>query len=133
MPANAVDSRRPRHAALFRNDKGGLEIRHFATATDAARASAAIETGPQPSAEELQTVIGKRGGDMRSTDFARRLGIHPRTVRRMYARRELPGAREHGERILLVPAHLLRLALAYGLRHVGRLARLGQLAAPVRR
>jgi hypothetical protein len=64
---------------------------------------------------------------MRSPQFARRLGVHPRTVRRCFARKGLPGAVEHGPRLLLIPVRLLRLAEAYGLRWVETEARAGRL------
>lgn len=112
--------------ALVRNDRGGLEARRFATAADAAAVSCAREL---PTPDDIHAVTGTRRGEMTSTAFAKALGIHPRTVRRLYARGGLPGAKEHGERILLVPTHLLRLATAYGLRQVERMARAGLLNA----
>ena len=66
---------------------------------------------------------------MRHSAFAARLGIHPRTIRRQFQRGGLPGAVEHGERILLIPAHLVRLAETYGLRGVERLALAGLISA----
>ena len=62
---------------------------------------------------------------MRHTDFARGLGISPRTVRDVFKRGGLPGAVEHSAYILMVPTHLFRLAATYGLRHVERMAKAG--------
>lgn len=64
---------------------------------------------------------------MRHTVFARVLGIHPRSVRRAFVRGALPGALNHGERILVVPAFLLPLCASHGLRHMARLAQAGLL------
>lgn len=82
-----------------------------------------------PRLDEITAVAGPRKRMMRHTAFARELGIHPRTERRAFNRGALPGAVEHGERILMVPAHLFRLACAYGLRGVERMAKAGLLTA----
>ena len=60
--------------------------------------------------------------------MARQLGIHPKTIRRQYLRGGLPGAKEHGPRILMVPISLVRLAKIYGLRGVEQMARVGLVA-----
>lgn len=70
-------------------------------------------------------MIGRRGGEIRSPKFAARFGVCTRTIRKMYARGALPGAKEHGERILVIPAHLARVAEAYGLRGLERMAKAG--------
>lgn len=80
-----------------------------------------------PSRDQIAAIAGRTAGEIRSTAMARKLGVHGRTIRRMYERGVLPGAKEHGERILVVPTHLLRLAEAYGLRGVERMARAGLL------
>jgi hypothetical protein len=64
---------------------------------------------------------------IRSTVFADKLGVHPRTIRRAFEKNLLPGAKEHGERILEIPARLLRLAEAYGFQWVKRQAKAGRL------
>jgi transposase-like protein len=76
---------------------------------------------------DIAAVGGSGEGEMRHTELAAKLGIHPRTLRRQFARGGLPGAVEHGERILMVPTRLLRLARAYGLRGVERMANAGLL------
>lgn len=117
MPAN--------HAALVRGDDGNLHVRQFPTAADASAASQHRELNP-PRLDVLM-IAGKRSGSIRSPEFARRLGVHPRTIRRCFERGGLPGAKEHGQRILEIPLRLLRLAEAYGLRGVERMAKQGQL------
>jgi len=78
-----------------------------------------------PSLREIDAIAGRRSGKVRSPVMARKLGVHPRTIRRCYLRGGLPGAREHGPRILEVPVHLVRLAEAYGLHGVEQLAKAG--------
>lgn len=111
------------HSALVRGDDGGLHVRRFASGDDARAASAVRDIAP----EDIAAVAGNTRGLVRASVFAQKVGVSPRTVRRMYARGALPGAREDGPRLLKVPAHLLRLAAAYGLRHVERMARAGKL------
>jgi hypothetical protein len=122
------------HAALVRGDDGNLHIRHFATAQDAAVASAGRELEPPsavlPPTEQVQAVIGRRSGEMRHTEFARTLGLTPRQVRDCWKRGGLPGAKEHSAYILVVPRYLLRLAQTYGLRQVERMAKAGLLSSP---
>jgi hypothetical protein len=112
-----------RHSALVRGDDGALHVRRFATGVDARSASAALELTP----ETVASIAGPTSGLMPSAVFARKLGIHPRTVRRLHARGALPGSVDHGARLLRVPAHLLRLAVVYGLRGVERMAAAGLL------
>lgn len=82
-----------------------------------------------PSADEI-ALVGLPGRRMmRSSAFAKALGISPRTVRRAFARGALPGALEHGKHTLIVPVHLLRLASTYGLRRVEFMAQAGMLSA----
>lgn len=116
----------PRHAALVRNDKDGLEVRHFPTAAQAASVSQARDLSFPPRIEVLQ-VAGNRNGKIRHTDFARRLGVRPNLVRQVYKRGGLPGAIEHSAYILMVPQRLLRLAETYGLRRVEQMAKAGEL------
>lgn len=82
-----------------------------------------------PTRADVFAVAGRASGMVRSTEFAAHLGVHPRTIRRCYERQGLPGAKEHGPRILKIPARLLRLAEAYGLRWVESEARAGRLPA----
>jgi hypothetical protein len=84
-----------------------------------------------PSPHRIAEVGGPTCHDMRHTVMARRLGIHPKTIRRQFARGGLPGAKEHGPRILMVPTSLVRLAETYGLRGVERMARAGLIAGAV--
>jgi hypothetical protein len=80
-----------------------------------------------PTRADVLAVAGKARGMVRSTVMAERLGVHARTIRRCFQRGGLPGAKEHGERILEIPAQLLRLAEAYGLRTVEAMAKAGKL------
>ena len=137
------------HHAFITDDRGVLQLRRFATAADAAAVSATRELptptttvrmidrtrrpaaplvpGTIPAPEQIAAVAGQRGGEMRHTEFARRLGIHPRTLKRQWERGGLPGAKQHTRNILVVPVRLLRLAEAYGLRQVERMAQAGLL------
>lgn len=80
-----------------------------------------------PDRAQVLAVAGRSSGTIRSTVFAAKLGVHPRTIRRAYEKNGLPGAKEHGERILEIPTRLLRLAEAYGLRWVISEAMAGRL------
>lgn len=134
------------HRALFRDDRGNLQIRSFPTAAEAAAASSesrdlvlpppvprtihalAVMAAPvTPTVAQLDAIIARKGGNIKHSDFARRLGIHPRTVKRQWLRGGLPGAVQHSTHILMVPAHLLRVAQAYGLAQVERMAKAGLL------
>jgi transposase-like protein len=137
------------HYAFITDDRGVLQMRRFATAADAAavsatreppsptttvrmidrtrRPAALVTPGTLPDAEQIQAVAGQRTGDMRHTEFARRIGIAPRTLKRQWLRGGLPGAKQHTKNILVVPVRLLRLAEAYGLRQVERMAQAGLL------
>jgi len=95
-------------------------MRSINTITDSRRFAAGL---PNPS--EVARIAGSEKGEIRHTVLAARLGVHPRTIRRQFARGGLPGAKEHGQRILIVPASLVRLAHAYGLRGVERMAAAG--------
>lgn len=110
-------------SAFVRGDDGNLHIRHFDTAAEAAAVNSRHED--LPSVEQIQIVCGRRGGFIKSTVLARKIGVSGRTIRRAFDRGDLPGAKEHGERILLVPEHVHRLIIAYGLRGVGRMAKAG--------
>ena len=74
---------------------------------------------------DLEAIAGKRNGFMRQREFAERLGVHPRTIKRAYLRGALPGSIQHGPRILMIPTHLYRLSIAYGLHGVERMAKAG--------
>lgn len=100
----------------------GQELSSSAGSTSACSASPGI-----PFASEVERVAGPAAGDVRHTVLAKKLGVHPRTIRRQYLRGGLPGAKEHGARILVVPARLIRLAQAYGLRGIERMATAGLL------
>lgn len=100
--------------------------------SNATRRTTVSDTGPSPrndlpAVSELERVAGPAQGEMRHTAMAAKLGVHPRTLRRQFLRGGLPGAKEHGERILVVPTRLFRLAQAYGLRGVERMATSGLL------
>ena len=124
------------HRALVRDDRGNIQIRSFRTAAEAAAVSCdrELSTTPAllapalPAPAQIAAVMARRGGDIRHTEFARRLGIHPRTVKRQWLRGGLPGAKQHSERILVVPVHLLRLAEAFGLRQVEQMAKAGTIS-----
>jgi len=92
------------------------------------RAPAYAPTLPPP--EQVKAVVGRGKAEIRHTEFARELGLHPRTVRRQFVRGGLPGAKEHSERVLMVPMHLLRLAKVWGLRQVERMAQAGLIPSP---
>ena len=135
------------HFAIIRDDRGDLQIRRFATPADAAAASADRELPapgrtvrafdytrpkatpglPDLTAAQIDAIGGQRTGEMRHTEFAHRLGISPRTVKRQWLRGGLPGAKQHSSHILMVPVRLLRIAQAYGLRQVERIASAGLL------
>ena len=140
------------HYAFITDDRGIMQMRRFATAADAAAVSATRELpspttavrmtdrtrrptaltalvmpGTLPDAAQIEAVAGQRTGDMRHTEFARRIGIAPRTLKRQWLRGGLPGAKQHTKNILVVPVRLLRLAEAYGLRQVERMAQAGLL------
>ena len=112
----------PRHAALFRNDRGGLEPRLYATPADAAQVAREREL---PTPAEIEAADSTK--EVRHTVFAKRLGISPRLVRDYYKRGDLPGAKEHSAYILMVPLRLLNLARIRGLLAVARMARAGLL------
>jgi len=110
-------------AALVCGDDENLHMRHFRTADEASAAMATRRELPTP--QEIDLVMGRRGGEMRSARLAREIGVHPRTVRRQFERGGLPGAKEHGARILTIPMYLYRLITAYGMRGVERMAKAG--------
>lgn len=85
--------------------------------------------GKTPDARQIAAVMGRRTGEISSTEVAKRIGVHPRTVRRAYKRGALPGAKEHGERILVIPMGVFRLIEAYGLHGVEKMAAAGLIAA----
>lgn len=123
------------HYAIIRDDRGGLQVRRFATAADAAAVSCERELpapAPLPRAQlpapvEIAAIAGRDTGTMRHSEFAHRLGIHPDTVRRAWKAGGLPGAVEQTQRSLMVPARLLRLAKVYGFVPVTRMGRAGLL------
>lgn len=84
---------------------------------------------PLPPAEQVRAFTACRSGKIKHAEMARRLGLRPEIVRQAYKRGGLPGAVEHSAYILMVPLHLLRLAEAYGLRQVERMAKAGLLTA----
>lgn len=112
-------------AALFRNDRGGLEIRHYATPAQAAAVAAGREL---PQQETVQEIAGHAKGRISHFVFARKLGIPPKIVRSQFKRGGLPGAVQHSSHWIMVPTSLLRLAEAYGLKQVERMAAAGLIA-----
>lgn len=90
------------HAALVRNDLGGLEPRRFATAADAATVALDREL-PKP----VRLIDHKQ--------FAKRIQAPSRMVRAAFKRGALPGAIAHSDRLILVPAKLVNAVLLYGL------------------
>jgi hypothetical protein len=123
------------HYAIIRDDRGALQVRRFATAADAAAVSCERELpapAPLPRTQlpaplDIAAIAGRDASTMRHSEFARRLGIHPDTVRRAWKAGGLPGAIEQTQRTLLVPCRLLRLAKAYGFMPVTRMGRAGLL------
>ena len=105
-----------RYAALMRGDDGNLHIRRYRSAQEAA-AVAALRELPE-AREDLKGI--------KSHAFARQLGVHPKTIRRMWSRGDLPGIL-HGPRTLLIPRLICRLARTYGLIGVARMIRQGRL------
>lgn len=112
------------HSAFVRGDDGNLHMRSFDAAGDATAASFEREL-PEPG--QVRVVMGRQGGKIRHTVFARKLGLTTRQVRHAFNEGALPGAVAHSDRIIVVPVHLLRLAEAYGLKQVRRMAKAGLL------
>lgn len=95
---------RNQHAALTRNDRGGLELRWFPTATDATEVAKKREL-PTPA---------RRPRGLLSTRLAEDLGLHPKTVRRAWLEGKIPGV-ELSPRRLLIPTETCDLIKSYGL------------------
>lgn len=94
------------------------------------RARPHCAAGPAlPTREQVAAVLTQRNTKIRHTEMAQRLGVDTRLIRRAFIRGALPGAIEHSHNIIMVPLHLLRLAEAYGLRQVERMAQAGLLTA----
>lgn len=104
-------------AALTRTDMGGLAIRHFPTAADAARVAAE---------REIATTGRGSGRGVKSFELARKLGVHPKTIRRRWEAGDLPGI-EQGDRTLIIPHEAVRLVSIYGLLGYARMKRAGKL------
>lgn len=119
-----MSATRTQPAALVRGDDGNFHVRHFATPADATAASLDRELRVPP-ADEIRMVMGRKGGALSPREFADRIGVSARTVRRAYADGGLPGAKEHGPKLLKIPASTLRLAEAYGLRQLVRMTKAG--------
>lgn len=113
----------PRHAALVRGDDGNLHMRRFDSGAAAAMAAGAREIVPPTT--EIEMVMGRKGHFLSPRQFAEKLGISSRTVRRAFNEGGLPGAKEHGPKTLRIPSATLRLAEAYGLQRVVRWAKAG--------
>lgn len=64
------------------------------------------------------------GKGVKSSDLARQIGVHPRTIRRRWAKGELPGI-EHGEHTLIIPHEAVRLVKSYGLLGYARMRAAG--------
>lgn len=112
----------PQYAALIRGDDGGLDVRRFHTAADAAAASAASDGV----FESGLSALDKRRKMTTSHDLARELGLHPKTVRRWVLRNEIP-AIAHGPRLLMIPNRICQLVKLWGLDGVRRMALRGEL------
>jgi hypothetical protein len=114
-----------KHPALVRNDNGGLEIRHFENAKDAARAAALLE---HPT---IKVEIARSGAvrPLHYKKFAERIGAPSRVVRAAFKRGALPGAIQHSDRIILVPAALVKPATIYGLMGMERRIKAGLMSA----
>jgi hypothetical protein len=114
------------HPALVRNDKGNLDVRYFDNATDAARAAAHLE------APEVLVEVQRASGPTRPLHykkFAERIGAPSRVVRAAFKRGALPGAIQHSDRIILVPAALVKPATIYGLMGMERRIKAGLMSA----
>jgi hypothetical protein len=96
-----------RFTAIVRGDDDALHIREFESAAQAARAACEREL-QQPNA----TLTG-----ISTADLAREFGLHPKTVRRAWARGELPGI-EHSRNRVLIPRPIANLARRYGMARV---------------
>lgn len=105
-----------RHAAIVRDDTGGLAVRHFATAEAAAEASAAREVAPT-------------GKGWTPAKLGAEIGVSKRTINRRCEDDLLPhvdqGTPECPRRI--IPMHIVKLVKLYGLAGVARMRRAGQL------
>jgi len=115
------------HAALFRNDRGGLEVRHYPTAAAAAQVAADREL-PAPACAEPSA--GRPAANERMLDhktFAKRLGVPSQLLRAMVRRGALPGAVTHSARLVHIPARFMLLARIHGLVGLERMAKSGRL------
>jgi hypothetical protein len=114
-----------KHSALVRNDKGGLDVRYFESAKDAARAAAHLEL------PEIKVEIARAGQTrpLHYKKFAERIGAPSRVVRAAFKRGALPGAIQHSDRIILVPAALVKPATIYGLMGMERRIKAGLMSA----
>jgi hypothetical protein len=110
--------------AFVRNDRGGLEPRRFASAADAASVALDREL-PKPA--EIDDIAGGRGAATMIPHrvFAKKLGVPPNTIRAVFKRGNLPGAVQHTDRLIVVPARLLHIAHRWGLLGLERMARAG--------
>jgi hypothetical protein len=82
---------------------------------------------PLPTAEEIARVAGSSRSVLKHREFAKRLGAPTARVRAQFERGGLPGARRVSAGVVMVPRRLLRLAQAYGLPQVERMAGAGLL------
>lgn len=110
-------------SALVRDDRGGLQVRRFRTARAATLVAMEREL-PEPA--EVAAIAGRaRGGELSVRQFADQLGVSHDTVRRAVNAGALPGTKEHGPRLVKIPASTLRLAQTYGLRVLAKLQKHG--------
>ncbi|EIQ00718.1 hypothetical protein OpiT1DRAFT_05273 [Opitutaceae bacterium TAV1] len=129
-------------AALVRGDDGGLHVRSFPSAQEAATASApareaaggapdlrmscsASLAAPHPEAGTAGT--SPRG--WRPSRLARELGVSKRTVSRRCEANELPFIDHGGGKrpYRIIPMHVVKLVKLYGLGGVARMRAAGQL------
>lgn len=120
-----MNATEPTRCALVRDDNGGLVVRRFPAEVAAEHNAARDVTLPDP--VQVQSVAGLGRGEIRHSKMAKALGVSTTMIRAQYRRGGLPGAKEHSANILVVPVRLLRLAEAYGLRGVERMAKAGML------
>lgn len=81
-------------------------------AIDVAEASQAMDIAP--------------GAGVKSHMLARRIGVHPKTIRRAWKRGDLPGI-AHGPRCLMIPWNVCKLVTQFGLLRVAGMRRRGEI------
>ena len=111
----------PKHSALFRDSLGGISVRHFPSAADAAKHGNARELAEPIARESCKGWTPAR--------LAKELGISKRTINRRCEADLLPhmdhGTPDSPRRI--IPAAIVKLVRIYGLAGVARLRSAGQI------